>query len=85
MHQPGLVDDRCKAIHVRLAMMQNALCAYNVSSQLVSSDKGKFLEITNARLITQVGMINPFRLNSMETQGFPSAKPSALGATGPAL
>ena len=74
MHQLGLADDRCKAIHVRLAMMQSLLHAYNVSSQLVSSIKGTFVEILNARLVTQVGMVNPFQLNSMETQGFPLAK-----------
>ena len=74
----NLADDHCKAIHIRLAMMPSMLCAYNASSQLVSSAKGTFVEIPNARLVTQVGMVNPFQLNGMETQGFPSAKPPAL-------
>ena len=52
MHQLGLADDRCKAIHVQLAMMQRTLRAYNASSQLVSSAKGTFIEIPNARLVT---------------------------------
>ena len=32
--------DRCKAIQVRLAMMQSALRAYNASSQLISNANG---------------------------------------------
>ena len=67
MHQLGLADDRCKAIHVRLAMMQGALRAYKASSQLVSSAKGMFVEIPNARLVTRISMVNPFQLNGMET------------------
>ena len=67
-------------------MMQGALRAYNASSQLVSSAKGTFIEIPNVRLVTRVGMVNPFRLNGLETQGFPSAKPPALfRGTGPAV
>ena len=86
MHLLGLADDHCKAIHVRLAMMQSMLRAYNAISQLVSSTKGTFVEIPNARLVTQVGMVNLFQLNGMETQGFPSAKPPALfRSTGPAV
>ena len=78
MHQLELADNRCKAIHVRIAMMQSVLRAYNASSQLVSSTKGTFVEILNARLVTLVGMVNPFRINGMETQGFSSAKSPAL-------
>ena len=63
MHQLGLADDCCKAIYIQLAMMQSAFRVYNVSSQLVSSAKGMFVEILNARLVMQVGMVNPFRLN----------------------
>ena len=86
MHQLGLADDRCKAIHVKLAMMQSVLCAYNASSQLVSSAKGTFVENPNARLVTQVGMVNLFRLNGMETQGFPLAKPpTQFRGTGPTV
>ena len=44
MHQLGLADDRCKVMHVRLAMMQSALHVYNASSQLVSSAKGTFVD-----------------------------------------
>ena len=51
---------------------------YNVSSQPVSGAKGTFVEILNGRLVMQVGMVNLFLLNSMETQGLLSAKPSAL-------
>ena len=44
------------------------------------------VEILNARKVMRVGMVNPFRLNSMETQGFPSTKPPALFcSTGPAV
>ena len=67
-------------------MIQSTLRAFNASSQLVSSAKGMFVEIPNARLVTRVVMVNPFRLNGMETQGFPSAKPPALfHGTGPAV
>ena len=83
MYQLCLADDHCKAIQVRLVMMQSALRA---SSQLVSSAKGTFVEILNARLVMRVGMVNPFQLNGMETQGFPSAKPPALfRGIGPAV
>ena len=82
----GLVDNHCKAIHVRLAMMQSVLHAYNASGQLVSSAKGTFVEIPKTRLVMQVGMVNPLRLNVMETLGFPSAKPSAqFRGTGPVV
>ena len=67
-------------------MMQSVLRAYNASSQLVGSVKGTLVEIPNARLVTRVGMVNPFRLNGMEIQGFPSAKPPTLfRGTGPAV
>ena len=75
MLQFGLADDCCKAIHVQLAMMQNVLHAYNASSQLVITIKGTFVENPNTRKVMRVGKINPFLLNSKETQGFPSAKP----------
>ena len=43
------------------------------------------VEILDARLVMQVGMANPFRLNGMETQDFPSAKiPALFRGTGPA-
>ena len=83
MLQLGLEDDHCKAIHVQLAMIKRKLYAYNVSSQLVSSIKGTFVESLNLRKVTQVGMVNPFQLNGMEIQGFPSAKsPTPLHGTG---
>ena len=63
MLQRGLADDCCKAKHVRLAMMQNALYAYNASSQLVSSIKGMFVGSPNARKVTQVSLVNKFQLN----------------------
>ena len=44
MLQLGLADDHFKAIHVQLAMMQSMLCAYNASSQLISSIKHRFIE-----------------------------------------
>ena len=72
-----LVDKCCETIHILLAMMQSMLCAYNSSSQLVSSIKGTFIESPNARKVMQVSMVNLFWLNSMETQGFSSAKPLA--------
>ena len=57
-----------------------------VANCLVASAKGTFVEIPNTRLVTRVGMVNPFQLNSMETQDFPSAKPPALiRGTGPAV
>ena len=49
MPQLGLADNHYKAIHVRLAMIQSVLCAYNVSSQLISSVKGMFVESLNER------------------------------------
>ena len=62
--------------------MLSALRAYNASSQLISSTKGTYVEIPNAGLVMQVGMVNPFQLNSMKTRiktrNFPSAKPQAL-------
>ena len=67
LHQPSLK---------RVKLGTNlAFCAYNVSSQLISNIKGTFVEIPNPRKVMQVGMVNPFWLNGMETQGFPSAKP----------
>ena len=74
--------------HIRL-ISHDAECfvhAYNASSLLVSSGKGTFVEISKARLVTQVGMVNLFRLNGMETQGFLSAKaPALFRSTGPAV
>ena len=55
---------------------------------MVSSAKGTFVEIPNVRKVMRVGMVNPFQLNSMEIQGFPSAKPPKLfraRGTGPAV
>ena len=67
-------------------MIQSALRTYNASSQLVSSTKGMFVEIPNARLVTRVGMVNPFQINGMETRAFPSAKlPALFRGTGPAV
>ena len=67
-------------------MIESKLRAYNVSSQLISSIKGTFVESLKARKVTGDGMVNPFRLNSMETQGFPSAKSLApFRGTGPAV
>ena len=71
--QFGLEDDHCKAIHVQLAMMLSMLHSYNASSQLVDSVKSTFVESPNAREVMQVRMVNPFQLNDMEIQGFPSA------------
>ena len=86
MLQLGLSDDCFKATHVQLAMMQTALRAYNASSQLVINMKGMFVESPNIWKIMQVSMVNPFQLNDMETQGFPSAKPPApFRSTGPAV
>ena len=75
MLQLGLADDCNKAVHVQLAMMQSALCAYDTGSQLVISIKGTFVECANARKVMQVGNVNLFQLNGKEIQGFPSAKP----------
>ena len=55
-------------------MVQSALRAYNASSQLVSTVKGTFVEIPNARKVMRVGMVDLFWLNGMETQDFPLAK-----------
>ena len=43
MLQLGLAYDCCEAMHVQLAMMQIALCAYNANSQLVSSIQGQYI------------------------------------------
>ena len=86
MLQLGLADDHFKAIHVQLAMIQSTLHAYNASSQLISSVKRMFVESPNARKVTQVGMVNSFQFNGMETQGFPSANsPAPFRGTGPAV
>ena len=69
----GLADNHCKAIHMQLAMIQNTL-----HSQLISSIKGTFIESPNARKVTQAGIVNPFKLNSMEIQGLSSAKLPAV-------
>ena len=54
MLQLSLADKCCKALHVPLAI-QSAPCAYNVSSQLVSTE-GTFKESWSARKITQVSI-----------------------------
>ena len=67
-------------------MIQSMLCAYNASSLLISSIKRMLVESPNARKVMQVGMVNSFQLNGMETQGFPSAKsPAPFRRTGPAV
>ena len=51
----GLADERYKAIHIRLAMMQNMLRTYNASIQPVSSIKGQrseLIENQNTRKVT---------------------------------
>ena len=50
MLQLGLADECCKAMHIPLAM-QIVLFAYNVSSELISSLKGMFIERGNARKV----------------------------------
>ena len=86
MLQFGLADDHFKAIHMRLAMIQSALRAYNVSSQLISSVKHTFVDSPNARKVTRVGMVNSLQFNGMETQGFPSVNsPAPFRGTGPAV
>ena len=60
MLQLGLADDHFKAIQLQLAMIQSALRAYNVSSQLISSVKDMFVESPNARKVMLVGMINSY-------------------------
>ena len=83
MLQRGLTDNHCKATHVQLAMIQSALHAYNACSQLISIIKGTFVESPNTRKVMQVRMINPFQLNSIEIQGFTSAKsPAPFRGTG---
>ena len=85
MLQFGLADDHFKAIHMRLAMIQSALCAYNANSQLISSVKHMFVDSPNTRKVTQVVMINSLKFNGMETQGFPSVNsPAPFRGTGPA-
>ena len=49
MLQLGLANECYIAIHVRLAMTQSALHAYNARSQVVSSIKGTLIESLNAR------------------------------------
>ena len=84
--QLGLADNCCEAILVWLAMVQSTLRAYNVNNQLVSSIKSMFVESPNAGKVTQVGKVNLFWLNGMETQGFPSAKlPVPFCGAGPAV
>ena len=61
--------------NVQLAMMQSALCAYNASSQLVSSIKGAFVKSPNAQKVMWVSMVKAFCLNDMETSNM---KPSRL-------
>ena len=56
-----------------LSMMQITLCVYNAKSQLVCSIKSTFVKNLNATNVIQVSMVNPYWINSMETQGFPSA------------
>ena len=64
----ALADNFCEAIHMRLAMMQTALRAYNASSQLVSSAKSTFVENPKARKVKRVGMVNLYRINGIETR-----------------
>ena len=78
MLQLSLADDCCEAIHMRLTMMQIMLCAYNVSSQLVSIIKSTFVEDSNSKKVMRVSMVNPYQFNGMEAQGFPSTKPPTL-------
>ena len=70
MLQLGLTDDQCKAIHVRLPMIQSGLRGHNTSSQLISSIKDTFVESPNARKVMRVGMVNLFWLNGMESRAF---------------
>ena len=71
---------------MQLSMMLSTQRTYNESSTMVISIKGAFVESLNARKAMQVGMVNPFQLNSMETQGFPSAKPTVpFCSKGPAV
>ena len=68
------------------AMIQSMLRTYNASSQLISSVKRTFVESPNARKVMRVGMVNSFQLNSMETQGLPSANsPTPFHGKGPAV
>ena len=70
MLQLGLMDDHCKAILMRLAMIQSGLRGHNTSSQLISSIKGTFVESPNTRKVTRVGMVNLFWLNGIEPRAF---------------
>ena len=57
---------------------ESMLHAYIASSKLaISSIKGMIIESLNVRKVTQLSMINPFQLKSMENKGFPSSKPLA--------
>ena len=59
---------------------------YIVSGYGVYIIYGFGVEIPDARLVMRVGMANPFRLNGMETQDFPSAKTLTLfRGMGPAV
>ena len=81
MLQLCLADDCCEAIQVVLAMMSSCrLCfhVYNDSDQLVSSVKSTFVENPNTRKAKRVDMVDPYWINGMETQGFPSTKKPAL-------
>ena len=60
MLQLALVHNHFKAIHMRLAMIQRTLRAYNASSQLIISVKRMFVENPNARRVMRVGMVNSF-------------------------
>ena len=68
-------------------MMLSTFYAYHVSIPLVISIKGMFVECSNARKVMQKNnMVNPFRLNRMETQDFSSAKPpTTFCGPGPAV
>ena len=60
----------CKTIHVRLAMIQSMLCAYNACCQLVSSVKGMFAESLNTKKGCGRRYGKSVPVNSMETKVF---------------
>ena len=71
MLQLGLADDCCRAIHMQLAMMQSALCAYNAKwPTRASSVKGMLVEIPNTRKATQVGIVNHSSLTAWKPKAF---------------
>ena len=78
MLQLGLAYDHYKAIPIGLAIIQSILYAYNASSQLIGSIKRMFVWSLNTTKFMRFGMVNPFRLNSIEIHGFLSTKLPAL-------